>query len=134
MKNKCPVNIYTIYTEKRPTNYSEPEQPFYIAATTVHHPSPRELWFKRNPVGVNKLGSMMKRMVQQAGLNPDKKLSNHSARKYLIQKLNDNNVPANQIMQISGHKNIASINNYSHINENQHRQIFNCSAFQYIKF
>ena len=26
-------------------------------------------------------------------------------------------------MQISGHKNIHSINNYSHINEDQHRQI-----------
>ena len=65
----------------------------------------------------------MKRMAKNAGLNPDKKLSNHSARKYLVQKLNDNNVPANHIMQISGHKNIQSINNYSHINENQHRQI-----------
>ena len=67
----------------------------------------------------------MKRMTQAAEINPNKKLSNHSARKFLIQKLNDHNIPPNQIMQISGHKNIGSINNYSHINQNQHKQISN---------
>ena len=121
--DRCPIKIYKKYAEIRPTGFSEPNNPFYVATTTVHHPSPQEIWFKRNPVGVNKLSSMMKRMVERAGLNPDKKLTNHSARKHLVQKLNDFNVPANQIMQISGHKNIHSINNYSHINEDQHRQI-----------
>jgi hypothetical protein len=62
-------------------------------------------------------------MVKGSGIIQTKKLSNHSARKYLVQKLNDNNVQANHIMQISGHKNISSINNYSHINEIQHREI-----------
>ena len=103
--------------------FSEPNNQFYVAITTVHHQSPQEIWFKRNPVGVNKLSSMMKQMVERAGLNPDKNFTNHSARKHLVQKLIDFNVPANQIMQISGHKNIHSINNYSHINEDQHRQI-----------
>jgi len=121
--DRCPIRIYKLYAEKRPTGFSEPSSPFYVAATTIHHPSPQETWFKRNPIGVNKISSMMKRMVERAGLNPDKKLSNHSARKHLVQKLNDFNVPANQIMQISGHKNIHSINNYSHINEVQHRHI-----------
>ena len=67
---------------------------------------------------------MLKRMVQHSGMNQNKHLSNHSARKYHIQKLNDNTIPPNQIMQISGHKNIAFINEvYSHINSHQHRQI-----------
>ena len=83
------------------------------------------MWFKRAPVGVNKLSSLMKRMIQGAEINPNKKLSNHSARKFLIQKLNDHNVPPTQIMQISGHKNLGSINNYSHINQNQHKEISN---------
>ena len=68
---------------------------------------------------------MMQRMVEGAGLNVDnnRRLSNHSARKFLIQKLSDCNVPANHIMQISGHKNISSINNYSNINDQQHQGI-----------
>ncbi|MES9905045.1 MAG: DUF3504 domain-containing protein, partial [Sedimenticola sp.] len=123
--DRCPIKIYKLYAERRPVGYSDPDLPFYIATTTVHLPSPRDTWFKRNPVGINKLGSMMKRMVAHAGLNANKRLSNHSARKYLVQKLNDNNVPANQIMQITGHRNIGSINNYSHINHTQHKQISN---------
>ena len=121
--DRCPISVYKTYADKRPYSYSNADHPFYIATTTVHLPSLQEKCFKRNPVGVNKLACMLKRMVKQAGMNPDKRLSNHSARKYLVQKLNDNNIPPNQIMQISGHRNIASINNYSHINPIQHRNI-----------
>ena len=70
--DRCPIIIYKKYAEIRPTGFSEPNHPFFIATTTVHHPSPQEIWFKRNPVGVNKLSSMMKQMVERAGLNPDK--------------------------------------------------------------
>lgn len=42
-----------------------------------------------------------------------------SVRKRMVQKLNDEGVPANQIVQISGHKNINSINNYSKLNNQQ---------------
>ena len=122
---RCPIEVYKMYASKRPLNYCADESPFYIACSTVLKPRPCELWFKRNHIGINKLAGLMRRMVTNAGLNSCKKLSNHSARKYLVQKLNDCQVPANQIMQISGHKNIASVNNYSHINENQHKQISN---------
>ena len=37
----------------------------------------------------------------------------------MIQKLNDNQVPPTHIMQISGHKNVQSINNYSSLNSRQ---------------
>ena len=67
---------------------------------------------------------MLKRMVQHSVMNQNKHLSNHSARKYLIKKLNDNTIPPNRTMQISGHKNITFINKvYSYINSHQHRQI-----------
>ena len=35
--------------------------------------------------------------------------TNHSGRKTPVQKLQDNNVPPNQIVQIIGHKNLQSI-------------------------
>jgi len=116
--------MYKQYKAKRPYGYSLPEHPFYIASTTKQLPVYTDVWFKKNPVGVNKLSTMMSRMVKNAGISGEKRLSNHSARKYLIQKLSDNNVPANQIMQISGHKNdYSSIYNYSHLNEKQHLNI-----------
>ena len=48
-----------------------------------------------------------------------------SARKHLMQKLNDENVPAHQIIQISGHRNISSLNNYSSLNKEQSKNISN---------
>jgi hypothetical protein len=56
-------------------------------------------------------------------LDINKRLTNHSARTYLLQKLREHNVEGTDIMQISGHKNIASINNYSKISEEKHKQI-----------
>lgn len=120
---RCPVNIYKIYARKRPTGYSQPNHPFYIASTTKHSPSPNETWFKRNPIGTNKLGSMMSTMVHNSEISTDKRLTNHSARKYLVQKLCDSNIPPTQIAQISGHRNLSSINNYSSINTDQHQNI-----------
>ena len=55
-----------------------------------------------------------------------------SVRKHLIQKLTDEGLPPNQIVQISGHKNINSLNNYSHLKAEQTKNISsilsNCSA------
>lgn len=41
----------------------------------------------------------------------------------MVQKLSDAGVPPNQIIQISGHKTVNSLNNYSAINRNQQKQI-----------
>ena len=47
----------------------------------------------------------------------------HSGRKTLVQKLHDNNVPPNQIVQITDHKNLQSIYNYSSLKERQMENI-----------
>jgi 23S rRNA U2552 (ribose-2'-O)-methylase RlmE/FtsJ len=44
---------------------------------------------------------------------------------YPIQKLRENNVEGIDIMQISGHKNVAFINNYSTLSEERHKKISN---------
>ena len=43
----------------------------------------------------------------------------------MIQKLNDEGVPPTHIMQISGHKNVQSLNNYSTLSERQQKNISN---------
>jgi hypothetical protein len=70
----------------------------------------------------------MKTMKQKAGLDTNKHLTNHSARKYLVQKLKDNNVEDTDIMQISGHKSVQSVKNYSAISEGKHKRISNVLA------
>ena len=64
---------------------------------------------------------MMKMMQTEGKLNPAKRLTNHSARKHLVQKLRDSDVAPTDIMQISGHKNIQSVMTYSKMSDKQHR-------------
>jgi hypothetical protein len=119
-----PIKIYEIYSMKRPNNFSNADDPFYIAPRTIPlEDSKTKIWFLRHKVRERKLAGLMKKMKENGKLDINKRLTNHSARKYLLQKLRDHNVEGRDIMQISGHKNVASINNYSKISEEKHKQI-----------
>jgi len=66
---------------------------------------------------------MVKNMLAASRVQSDKKLVNHSTRKHLVQKLVDSNIPPNEIVQITGHKNINSLNTYSAISDKRQQQI-----------
>ena len=46
----------------------------------------------------------------------------------MIQTLSENNVPPTQIAQLSGHKNLKSIENYSHLSTKQQMHMSNVLA------
>ena len=127
---KCPVECFKVYQKKRPAQYTNPEDPFYIAPTTKPNFTPDlDQWFKKQPIGENKLNILMKRMSESLPSGAPR-LTNHSARKFLVQNLSDNGIPPTDIVQISGHKNIQSVNNYSHLNTANHKHI---SSLMYAK-
>ena len=118
----CPVEAYKVYSSKRPRSMMDSDSPFYVACRTVQlHDPEKEIWFINQRVGQKKLGKMMKMMQTEGKLNPAKRLTNHSARKHLVQKLRDSDVAPTDIMQISGHKNIQSVMTYSKMSDKQHR-------------
>ena len=119
-RDRDPVVVYKTYREKRPDSMNRPEAPFYLGINHIKTQSSTKSWFRANAMGVNKLNNLMKNMATKAGLDCQRH-TNHSARKRMIQKLNDNDVPPTHIMQLSGHKNIQSINNYSHVSEQQQK-------------
>ena len=80
-------------------------------------------WFKAGAMGVNKLNSVMKTMADKAGFDEKRRLTNYSARKTTIQKRNDNNIPPTHIMQLSGHQNFQSVNNYSTVSNEQQKNM-----------
>ncbi|XP_071110495.1 uncharacterized protein [Haliotis cracherodii] len=94
---RCPVNAYKLYRQRRPP--------------------------KNASLGVNKLYGIMKAMTEGADIADDKRLTPYSMRKHLVQKLTDSGVSPNDIIQISGHKNVNSINNYSSMNTNKQKGI-----------
>ncbi|KAK7110393.1 hypothetical protein V1264_014276 [Littorina saxatilis] len=120
---RCPVQIYLKYAALRPENAQTPDSPFYLACSTRPGGPVDGQWFKNQPVGINTLGSLMKTMSAAAGLGDGKKISNHSARKTMVQKLNDHGLPPTHIMQVSGHRNVQSINNYSTMSDTQRQHV-----------
>ena len=80
------------------------------------------VWFKAQTLGDNSLRSMSPKMCQDAGIKGPN-YTNHSVRKTGITKLLHENVPPTDIAQYSGHKNVASINNYATISTEQRKNI-----------
>ncbi len=63
-------------------------------------------------MGKDKIGQIMKRVSMQGLIESSRKTS-YSAKKTMITKLANSDVPDNQIiMQLSGHKNVQSLNCY----------------------
>ena len=120
--DRCPINTYLAYKNHRPADMMTDESPFYLAVN-IESPKPGQKWFKCSPLGVNSLRSMLKNMIKDSGLKTDQKLVNHSTRKHLVQKLVDNDVPPNEIIQITGHQNVNSLNNCSTLSDKKQQQI-----------
>ena len=102
----------------------EDDSPFHLAVNnnlTAESLQTKE-WLKvgvqAGPVGINKLNSLMTTMAQKAGIN-NERLRNHSGRKTMIQTLSDNDIPPTHIAQLSGHKNLKSIENYRKVSTKQ---------------
>ena len=113
---KCPAKAFKVYAEKRPAEMKTDDVQFYLAVNNVKSGSGKP-WFKKAPVGVNKLNTLMKTMAQKARLGPNFK--NHSGRKTMIQTLVNNDVSPTDIIQLSGHKNVQSITSYSTVSQKQ---------------
>ena len=89
------------------------DAPFYLGINHTRSSvasSSNKSWFKSSALGVNKLKSLIKSMAEKAGFEN---------RRMMIQILNDIDIPQTHIMQISGHRNVQSINNYSHFSQQQ---------------
>ena len=124
-----PVQAYHLYASKRPEQMKSDDSPFYnylaINYTRVAVSNSSKPWFKAEPMGSNKLNSLMKTMAEKAGLNAENLANRISARKRMIQKLNDHEVPPTHITQIYGHKNVQGLNNYSSLSEKQQWDVSN---------
>ena len=120
--DRDPVFVYKVYSEKRPSSMTDSDSPFYLGINHTKNPTEKP-WFKASAMGVNKLNSIMRTMADKAGFDEKRRLTNHNARKTMIQKLNDNNIPPTHIMKLSGHRNVQSVNNYSTVSNEQQKNM-----------
>ena len=114
---KDPVAANQLYTKKQTTEMNDSDAPFYLAINNCTKEESSKPGFKKSAVGQTKLNSLMRKMAEKAGLGPN--VTNHSGRKTMIQALTNNDIPATDIIQLSGHKNLQSVTNYSVVPEKQ---------------
>lgn len=117
----CPVRLYQLYKEKRPPQMSAPETRFYVALNPNFGKGTEsnDLWFINQNLGKNKLGQLAKTMSEQAGFQA--RHVNHSARKTCITNLLDAGCFPTEVAQLTGHKNLMSLNHY-HTNNIEKQQ------------
>ena len=116
--DRCPVRMFKAYIDRKPEPMKQPESPFYLA----HIINPKSsVWYKASPLGVNSLGNFMKSMAVKAKLAG--KHTNHSARRTMITNLCHENINPLDISQLSGHKNLKSIDTNSEASEEQQRRM-----------
>ena len=112
---QCPVEVFRFYRQHRPESMCVSEAPFYLQ--TIKNPT-GDIWFKKQRLGKNSLGKLLKEVGDKAGLN----IRNHSGRKTMVTDLCDANVPSYRIIQLSGHKSVESIQDYHKKAKFQHQE------------
>ena len=72
----------------------------------------------KTPTGINNINSMMKDLISNSPLQKSEKhLANHSARKTLVKKLKQKQVPKSEIISITGHDREAGLDAYDSSDE-----------------
>ena len=73
------------------------------------------------------IGELMKNMAAKTGLiaATGKKITNHSGRKTCVQKLRSAGVPRDEIIHVTEHRNVNSLNSYERDYENYTKKLSN---------
>jgi integrase len=114
---RCPIVAYKKFAEHRPQLMLSDEAPFYLAINY----RPITIWFKAQAMGNERLQKTMARMASNAGLVGH--FTNHSVRKTMCQQLLHAGVPPTTIIQLTGHKNVQSLNHYATASKNQQKEM-----------
>jgi len=115
---RCPVKIFKEYLARRPPEMASADSPLYLAS--IVKPS-SHIWFKRQPLGKNSLGSFMKSMSEAAGLSG--KHTNHSVHRTMISTLRKENMEPLNIIALAGQRNFKSLDSYSSTSTKQQKDL-----------
>ena len=87
----------------------QPDSPFFLAINHRRQPS-SQIWYSKAALGKNKIGKFLSKAAKAAKLPGN--ITNHSVRKTCISRLMDADIPENFVAQLSGHKNLKSLESY----------------------
>ena len=108
---RCIVELFKQYKLRRPEQLRNTGK-FYLQP--INNPL-TEVSFKILPMGKNSIGDLMKEMKLNSPLKdlcPDKRLTNHTARKTVVKKLQSQGVQRSDIISIAGHTTTRGLDAY----------------------
>ena len=119
---RCPVRFYKEFMKHRPSEMKTPEAPFFLA---INHQRKTDnpVWYRRAPLGKNEIGKFLSKAATNAGIEGN--ITNHSVRKTCISRLMDADIPTNYVAQLSGHKNLKSLDSYKTASRVHQRKMSN---------
>ena len=118
--SKCPIRMYKLYRANRPQNMSHEDSPFFLG---INRNGKSSQWYHSQPMGHDTLGSIMNRMCVAAGLRGNH--TNHSVRITMMTNSVQANIDSNLTCQLSGHKNVNSVNRYAVASKFQQKEMCN---------
>lgn len=109
--SRDPVRLFEEFLRRR-LSERRTSWPLYLAI--IQRPK-TEVWYTKSKMGENKLGRIMRTLAKT--LNSDgKRISNHSTRKSDLKKAEQ---PRPKIIQITGHANECSLDDYDEVGEGE---------------
>lgn len=117
---RCPVRYYKAFKSHRPAEMNSSDSPFYLAINHRRKPNDNT-WYMKAPLGKNEIGNLLKKAAERAGLQGN--ITNHSVRKTCISRLMDAEVPVNYVAQLSGHRNLKSLDSYKSASVDHQRKM-----------
>jgi hypothetical protein len=124
--SRCPVRLFQYFVSKRPADmrnagrfYLTPRRPVddYLACSE---------WYLRNPMGKNKISSIMKELISGTDVELSrKKLTNHSGRKTCIKRLKAAKIPESSIIKVTGHTSTQGLRSYDPEDEGEFSEMSN---------
>ena len=98
-----------------PSDEERGETAVFAGYGVIENPK-TSVWYKKTPIGKNTINNiMMKAMKKNSSLKvtcPDKKLTNHSARKTVVKKLKSSGIPKCELKNITDHSSKQGLDDY----------------------
>lgn len=107
---RCPVMLYEEYVANRPAEMCQKDSPFWLA---INYRATNGKVLKSQKMGEKKIDTLIKSMVTGLPEAKGHRLTNHSNRKTTIENLLKNKVERSDIAQLTGHRNLKSIDSYA---------------------
>ena len=112
--SRDPVRLFNEFLRRHP---SEMQTSGTLYLTIIQRPK-TEVWYSSSKMGEHKLGSVMRTLAKTLNVE-GKRISNHSTRKSLVAKLKKAGQPRHNIIQITGHANECSLDDYDEVDKSE---------------